>query len=685
MTRLNRLLVLPLLVTATMVITGCTTSPTTPDETSGTSGSIFPDSTVAPLIDAIPTRSVAELPTPHLADGLIPPTNRWFSGLVFGEESMPVFPLPLAFQMADGGFSLGVPRVVTNEKVIAGGFVADMTADLGADDYVVSAYDEASVTMSNTKGGVEIGKTIIAEGSPFVSFTASSQVTISLGQDLTAEDGAWTYEIDGTTYGLVSGGSMSADGTELTLSENQVATWFAVSTGGSLAEFVTAAASPIVGTSIQYSVSDRSTTSIAYRTADGSPTIVAAMPHQYTDQTDEQSCESGTWPSVYGQLKACTVTELTWSVPSLAPAGSLDLSGLSDEHKAQLAQQLEVDVASTLPAAADTYYGGKWMYRLANMLEVARQVGADDVASTITTQLVEVMDDWTDPEGCTNRDERCFVYDDQARGVVGLAASFGSEEFNDHHFHYGYFLYTAGVLATEDPALVERWAPVIDLLAADIASQGDGTYFPERRVFDAYAGHSWASGTSPFADGNNQESSSEAVTAWNGLALWAAASDQTELATEAQWMLSAEAASALAYWTDFDLSEPVYDGFEHNVASLNWGGKRDYATWFSPEPSAMLGILVLPMSPVSGYLGGDPDRVRANVAEAAPSGSDVLFGDYLLMYSAVAGSEDAAAALEESASLNEDRIDDGNSRSYMLAWIMSQAVAIRRCRRPVDD
>ena len=40
-------------------------------------------------------------------------------------------------------------------------------------------------------------------------------------------------------------------------------------------------------------------------------------------------------------------------------------------------------------------------------------------------------------------------------------------------------------------------------------------------VFDPYRGHSWASGPSPFASGNNQESSSEAVAAWNGLALWA--------------------------------------------------------------------------------------------------------------------------------------------------------------------
>jgi len=82
--------------------------------------------------------------------------------------------------------------------------------------------------------------------------------------------------------------------------------------------------------------------------------------------------------------------------------------------------------------------------------------------------------------------------------MIGLAASFGSDEYNDHHFHYGYFLYAAGVLCADDSALAAKLAPVMDLLAADIASPTDTGFFPQWRPFDAYASHSWASGTSPF-------------------------------------------------------------------------------------------------------------------------------------------------------------------------------------------
>jgi endoglucanase Acf2 len=371
-------------------------------------------------------------------------------------------------------------------------------------------------------------------------------------------------------------------------------------------------------------------------------------------------------------MTLCRVTQLAWSVPTLAPAGTLDLSALTAAQRDRLKAQVGADAAAQPPFADDTYFGGKSLYRVVNLYEVARAVGATSVAADLRARLIAHVDRWTQPRGCDQRTVECFVYDPAGRGVVGLRPSFGSEEYNDHHFHYGYFLYTAGVLAAGDPALVQRWAPVMDLLAADIATSADGTYFPDRRPFDVYGGHSWASGTAPFGDGNNQESSSEAVTAWNGLALWARASGQEALETHATWMLSAEAASALAYWTNFPLEEPMYDGFDHTVTSLVWGGKRDYATWFSPEPSAMLGILVLPMSPVAGYLAADPERIRRNLADSAPNGFDVMFGDFLLMYSALRGPQAAAEALRLSDGLPERRVDDGNTRSYLLAFIMSR-------------
>ena len=203
-------------------------------------------------------------------------------------------------------------------------------------------------------------------------------------------------------------------------------------------------------------------------------------------------------------------------------------------------------------------------------------------------------------------------------------------------------------MGEDDPELVADGAPCSPPWSRTSPHRWPHPAIPALRVFDPYAGHSWASGTSPFADGNNQESSSESVNAWNGLALWAQASGDEQMLEQATWMLSLEAATALEYWVEPTLPE----GFEHEVIALNWGGKRDWATWFSAEPSAMLGIQLLPMGPVSGHLAGDPARIQANVAEAAPDGFQTMFGDYLVMYLALA---DPQAALEAGRSLPRRR------------------------------
>lgn len=661
------------LVAALMVLAGCTSTPVPTAPQAAGSASIFPDATVAPLVDDIQHLTVKALPDARLDGPLVPPTNRWFSGLVFGSPSMPVFPLPLSFQLTDSGFAFGVPTITTHPKGVTGGFAAIITADVGADSQAVSAYDTASVTITQKRAGRAIGRTVIAEGSPFVSFTAERSVPVTLGAGFTTrQDGAYTVTSGGSTYGLVTTGKLAKDGLSLALTTGQTATWFALSTGGSLAQFVAAAKHPVVSTSLAYGLSgSRATTKISYHTVGNTPTIVAAMPHQYAALGAGLSCSAGSYASVYGEAKACSTRALSWSTAKTAPTARLDVSSLSPAQKKTLATQVAADFAATPVEPADTYFGGKWLGRLTTLLSIAKQVGATPTARAITAKLVTALDEWTDPNGCSKRSTHCFVYDASAKGIVGLAPSFGSDQFNDHHFHYGYFLYAAGVLAAGDSSLATRWAPVMNLVAADLATSGASTYFPDRRVFDAYAGHSWASGTAPFGDGNNQESTSEAINAWNGLALWAAATKQKALQTEATWMLSSEIATSSAYYTNFPLDAPVYSGFDHTVLSLQWGGKRDYATFFSAEPSAILGILILPLSPVGNYLGGDPARITANLADATPNGYDVTFGDYLLMYRSLEGPKAAAAALVAAEALPSTFIDDGNSRSYLLAWIMA--------------
>ncbi|MCU1557185.1 MAG: 1,3-beta-glucanase [Microbacteriaceae bacterium] len=665
--------ILAVLASAIMVVlvAACSTQ-STQTPVSGTGNGILPASQVGGTVAQLPKQPVKAPPASRLAHGLAPPTNRWFSGLAFGNTPLPVFPLPLSFGLTPKGFGFGLPTVTSGSDTITAGYTPSVSVDLNAASSMITAYDDASVTIAaSDTGGKVLGSTVIAEGSPLVSFTAAHNLNLRIGQPFhPAGDGVWSADIGGTTYGLRTSGSLGGDGTSLSLNAGGSAVWFAVPKDGSLAslsKFVV----PVRSVSLAYSTASKQVmTELTYQTAGRKDTLIAAMPHQQKT-LKASSCALGSYPSAYGSMTLCSGTNLAWSAAAITPSSSLDLAALGQAQKAELRQQLSQDVASSTVVPADSYFGGKALYRLANLLTLATQLGDNSAATTVRTRLDAALREWTDPKGCTKRSDRCFVYDATMKGVVGMTASFGSDAFNDHHFHYGYFLYAASVAAAHDPQLRRDIAPVINLLAADLATSGPSTYFPERRVFDAYAGHSWASGFSPFADGNNQESSSEAVSAWNGLALWAGVTGNASLQKEAVWMLSSEAASANAYWTGFNRSDPAYSGYGHSIVSLNWGGKRDYSTWFSAEANAKLGILLIPMSPVASYLAGDPARIATNVTAATPAGYGVQFGDYLLMYSALGGPDSAKSALVTARDLPEKFIDDANSRSYLLAWIMS--------------
>jgi endo-1,3(4)-beta-glucanase len=644
------------------LVGGCAT-------TSDSVGARSPGSLTSALA-GVPHRSVSPMPTARLAKGLIPPTNRWFSGLVFGDSPQPVFPLPLSFGLTPAGFAFGVPAVVTGANTIAGEYAPSVTVDDSASSEEVTAYDEASVTIAQRAAdGSSIGAVVIAEGSPTVTYTSARAGTVRLGQTYDSRgNGLYSTTIDGSSYGLLTRGQVGGGGLRLT--KGQTAVWFAVPKGGDVSQLASHV-SALHSVSLSYTVTGtKATTTLGYRAA--GKTMVAALPSQLTALVAPATCGLGNYPSVYGTLSLCAGPTLSWNAPLLAPSDALNARKLTDSDKAELRQSLAKDLAATPPIPADSYFGGKALYRLANLLTIAHEVGDGGAAGTIQNQLSAALERWTTQNGCAARATQCFVYDPTAKGMVGLAASFGSDQFNDHHFHYGYFLYAASVAARYDPSLIPRIEPVMNLLAADIASPDSSTLFPQLRVFDAYAGHSWAAGYAPFADGNNQESSSEAVDAWNGLALWADVTGNANLHSEATWLLSSEAASAKADWTNFDATAAVYSGFGHGVVGINWGAKRDWATWFSPDANAKLGIQLIPMSPASSYLGGDPQRIASNIKEAAPAAFDVSFGDYLLMYSALTGRSAAAAALVTARSLPDKFIDDADSRSYLLAWIMTR-------------
>ena len=598
----------------------------------------------------------------RLKDGLKPPTNRWFSSLVFG-KTQTAFAYPLSYKAADSGFEVSVPKISSQSDVVTAPHTPDIAVNMKADSYVVSRYDDLSVTSSYN----DLANVTVTQGSPFVFLRANKQidlqVTLANATDLERPNpSTLLFRVNGQRYGIRANDINASGQTKfrLLVRQNGYAAFFAIPNNAADTEvYVAAAQNPLTGTRMQYQRKDGVFDTIyTLETREGQPTAFGGLPHH---NFTNGSSGLGSFNTLYGALTMHSGREFAYTARIQAPRQSLDISRITDAQKDKLKQLLAADVSELALAKTDTYFGGKELYRAANLLQIANQLDEEDIRQQLQRTLRGALETWFSPS--EGRSSRLFYYDRTLHGVVGVEPAFGSEEFNDHHFHYGYFIYAASILAKYDIGFVQEYGDSVEALVADIANTDPECDTPTLRTYDRFTGHSWASGFADFYDGNNQESSSEAVNAWYALYLWADVTKNDELKDTALWLYGNETNAAKQYWLRDQRNQSGFGEFEHPFVSLAWNGKRDYATFFSPRPQAMLGIQLIPMSPGHLYL---QDTAVAKNLDTAPA--EGQFADYLIMYGALANPEQA---LKQADSLQDSEIDDANSRTYLHAWVYS--------------
>ena len=358
---------------------------------------------------------------------------------------------------------------------------------------------------------------------------------------------------------------------------------------------------------------------------------------------------------------------------------------------------LFADLAEKPKLLGDTYWLGKQLGKWATLLPIAEQLGDQASADELTRRIKASLENFftaTDASGAPkSAKDGVFYYDANWGTLIGYPASFGSDvELNDHHFHYGYFIRAAAEIARRDPAWARDWGGMVSLLIRDIATADRADpMFPFLRNFDPYAGHSWASGHAKFGDGNNNESSSEAVNAWYGLILWADATGDEKLLDLGVWLYSTEVAAIEDYW--FNVHGDLWPKeYTPSVVTMVWGGKGANATWFSANPEAVHGINWLPFTPASLYLGRYPEYCAKNYAalvdenkaddekKAAKDGGKTVPGDgrrwdqwadLIWMYRALSDPADALAQFE--ARPADFKPEAGNSLAFTYLWLSTLA------------
>jgi endo-1,3(4)-beta-glucanase len=182
--------------------------------------------------------------------------------------------------------------------------------------------------------------------------------------------------------------------------------------------------------------------------------------------------------------------------------------------------------AMTEPIPPDSYYyAGKALAKFATIVWAIKDVLSNNaVASAGLAKLKQEMAKYVG-----NQQRYPLYYDNSWKGVVSNAgfndagADFGNTYYNDHHFHFGYFVYTAAVIGYLEPEWLteghnKAWT---NMLVKDYAeSDYKGRDYPFSRSFDWWHGHSWAKGLFESADGKDQESTSEDGFASYAIKMW---------------------------------------------------------------------------------------------------------------------------------------------------------------------
>ncbi|KAJ1996167.1 hypothetical protein GGI26_000160 [Coemansia sp. RSA 1358] len=311
--------------------------------------------------------------------------------------------------------------------------------------------------------------------------------------------------------------------------------------------------------------------------------------------------------SVKGPLTAVAGNIITYSQP-LTSVSFEGTQELSTADKEMVQRQLARDVSSNANLTdVDLYFFGKEIARVARLYQIAQEIQDITSASELKTLLVNYLKPWLVSQ--SNFDP--LVYDQTWGGIVSTHSlvdsnsDFGQGRYNDHHFHYGYFMYAGAVLAKYD---INAFAPLreaITQLLRDFANPSYADkYFPYMRHFDPYDGHSWAAGLFTFTNGRNQESTGEAINACYSAYLLAQALGLDDTANFYKIILNMEATSARRYWHPMrtQATQTYILPFTHNTVGILWSDKADYATFFGAEPQYIYGIQMIPFMPATTML-----------------------------------------------------------------------------------
>jgi len=384
---------------------------------------------------------------------------------------------------------------------------------------------------------------------------------------------------------------------------------------------------------------------------DDSPLLHYALQHHLSSFVEEPSGEvpimanSSTRGSMYGICQAPNNEnsgDVAWEMEEskelnigFHPIHEID-SNIVKEFEIDRHLRDEIEKPWEIQRDGSYYFTGKKMQLYASLCLMAHNdaLSEGNNANALRQSSIEKLSKLWDIFVSTDPQEHFsypLVYDEVYKGIVSsegfhkkdAGVDFGNTVYNDHHYHYGYWIVAASIFLYLHPNYPKRQCLEgrIETLIRDVANPNpEDPYFPKFRHFDWYLGHSYSHGVAPMADGKDQESVSEEMNLHYGLMLWgmlqsstSGPSSTTSIKCLGELMLKVNARAIETYFfmvnqkTVLQMEElcdvplaPVHppEYLPNKVTGIFFDNKVDCTTWFSSDRCCIHGIQMIPATPI---------------------------------------------------------------------------------------
>ncbi|WP_067603367.1 glycosyl hydrolase [Nocardiopsis listeri] len=622
------------------------------------------------------------------------PTNEWWSSLIFqryadsphGEN---LFAHPLSFLPHSGGLEMGYPdshQLVGDDLKYEYTAVSDLSlgvAGLDSPDTRTADHGDWTVT-AHWEGGGSTLRVTLGQGLPFAYAETSggaAEVTFEGTPDVWHEDGSTVgATVNGRHYALFSPSdapwTLSGDTLTADTGDDGYYSVAVLPEPEDLDAFAPYAHSVVTDSLVEYDYDEAaatltSTYSLATEAREGEETgtLMALYPHQWANVTGDLT--DLTYASPRGEMRVSEGSSFTTELTTQGIMPSLPtVDGADHDRMATLIDEVLAE-EELFPEPGDTYWDGKAMGRLAQLVPIADSIGDTEARDELLGLVKERLEDWLTVGGT-----RQFHHDAEWGAMLGYPDSFGAAtELNDHDFHYGYFVSAAATVARYDSdwASEDAWGGMIRLLIRDVASTDtDDEMFPRLRSFSPYAGHGWASGHAGFAAGNNQESSSEGMHFAAATAHFGALTGDEELRDLGVYLHTTQASTIARYWQDQG-GETFPEDYPEDVVGMVWGDGGDYRIWWDGGHEEHYGINYLPITAGSLYLGHDPEHAGAIYESLVDKlgGEPEIWRDIHWAHRALSDGDDALRMFEEQWQTYEP--EEGGSKPHTYQWVSTLA------------